>query len=528
MATEFFIDPVAGSDTDNGLTRGTAFATRAKAETAMVAGDTTTLMDGKLLGNFTPTLAGSAGLPITWRADNPHLHEWERMTLGNGDSYINFEDIRMVGDGSSTATIQATGDAANLHHINFDNLDIFKALRRGINVNLSGDATLLSSYPDEIHILNCTFDECHGCVTLMAQNSSIDGNTMRNMFNHGTGGDVNYCTVHGNLITINGNTMQGTLQTNTGSKHVDCVQSFNNGTPKYIKNITITNNMMEVTHQGILVQNNVVSPSVQMENFTIKNNVFFDFGSGGANLQGIVLEGIKGIDVDHNTFIWKAGSARFAYGVRDSSGEFSTGTIKNGAIFGGKVYSNDGSLAVVNSNNISSNGTNAESTDFNAGVSTDPELIDVSDPYNSSGDGLWHSATAGWRPDVGSPCIGNATDGGDIGCEIAIDGTPPPADTTPPVITRLGAPTINVDQGGAYVDPGATAIDNVDGDVTGSIVVFNPVNTSVPAIYTVTYDVDDAAGNSATQVTRTVEVHATPPSYVIQAVVTINKVADAA
>ena len=88
-------------------------------------------------------------------------------------------------------------------------------------------------------------------------------------------------------------------------------------------------------------------------------------------------------------------------------------------------------------------------------------------------------------------------------------------DTTPPVITLLGVNPVTVAQGAVYTDAGATALDNVDGDITANIVTVNPVNTAVIGTYTVTYDVSDAALNPATQVTRTVNVVAvadvTPP-----------------
>jgi len=85
-------------------------------------------------------------------------------------------------------------------------------------------------------------------------------------------------------------------------------------------------------------------------------------------------------------------------------------------------------------------------------------------------------------------------------------------DTTRPFITLVGNASVRVVQGQTYVDAGARAFDNVDGNITGSITVHNPVNTSVIGAYTVTYNVSDAAGNTALQVTRTVNVIAnTPP-----------------
>ena len=79
-------------------------------------------------------------------------------------------------------------------------------------------------------------------------------------------------------------------------------------------------------------------------------------------------------------------------------------------------------------------------------------------------------------------------------------------DTTPPVITLLGSSPVSVEIGSTYTDAGATATDNVDGDITSSIVTVNPVNTALIGTYTVTYDVKNAAGNPATQVARTVRV----------------------
>jgi hypothetical protein len=79
-------------------------------------------------------------------------------------------------------------------------------------------------------------------------------------------------------------------------------------------------------------------------------------------------------------------------------------------------------------------------------------------------------------------------------------------DAVPPVITLNGEASVNVPAGTAYTDAGASAMDNIDGDVSASIGVNNPVNTAVVGAYTVTYNVQDLAGNSAVQVTRTVNV----------------------
>jgi hypothetical protein len=79
-------------------------------------------------------------------------------------------------------------------------------------------------------------------------------------------------------------------------------------------------------------------------------------------------------------------------------------------------------------------------------------------------------------------------------------------DTSPPVITLQGTSSIQVYQGQTYTDAGATAQDAYEGNITSDIITTNPVNTSNLGTYTVRYNVDDASGNSATEVTRTVNV----------------------
>lgn len=102
------------------------------------------------------------------------------------------------------------------------------------------------------------------------------------------------------------------------------------------------------------------------------------------------------------------------------------------------------------------------------------------------------------------------TTGNGFASDIAIDhigiGTPI-ADTEAPVITLNGAAIVNLSLGDAYTELGATATDNIDGDLTSSIVVGgDTVDTNQVGTYIVTYNVSDMAGNAAVEVTRTVNV----------------------
>jgi len=79
-------------------------------------------------------------------------------------------------------------------------------------------------------------------------------------------------------------------------------------------------------------------------------------------------------------------------------------------------------------------------------------------------------------------------------------------DATAPVITLIGSDSISVDQYSYYLDAGATADDNIDGDITAAIVTTSDVDTDIPGDYQVKYNASDSAGNPAIEVVRDVEV----------------------
>ena len=79
-------------------------------------------------------------------------------------------------------------------------------------------------------------------------------------------------------------------------------------------------------------------------------------------------------------------------------------------------------------------------------------------------------------------------------------------DQPAPVISLIGDASVTMNIGDFYTDAGASATDNVDGDLTASIVESGSVDTSNLGVYTLRYNVSDAAGNNAVEVTRSVSV----------------------
>jgi hypothetical protein len=104
----------------------------------------------------------------------------------------------------------------------------------------------------------------------------------------------------------------------------------------------------------------------------------------------------------------------------------------------------------------------------------------------------------------------------------------PGEDTNPPIITILGANPATNECGSAYADAGATATDDVDGDVTSAIIVTDEVLTNIVGTYTVTYTVSDSSTNIATA-TRTVHVvDTTPPVLTLTGAATLTNECHAA
>lgn len=70
-------------------------------------------------------------------------------------------------------------------------------------------------------------------------------------------------------------------------------------------------------------------------------------------------------------------------------------------------------------------------------------------------------------------------------------------DPVPPEITLSGDTNITIQAGQTYTEPGYTAADNCDGDLTGQVIVDGNVDTYRAGTYTLNYTVSDSYGNTA-------------------------------
>jgi PKD repeat protein len=70
-------------------------------------------------------------------------------------------------------------------------------------------------------------------------------------------------------------------------------------------------------------------------------------------------------------------------------------------------------------------------------------------------------------------------------------------DNTPPLIELKGPETIGIEMCGSFSEPGYTAFDNVDGDITLNVDTTGAIGFRFPGLYGIKYSVKDVAGNMA-------------------------------
>ena len=94
-------------------------------------------------------------------------------------------------------------------------------------------------------------------------------------------------------------------------------------------------------------------------------------------------------------------------------------------------------------------------------------------------------------------------------------------DTTAPILALDGLANVSHFLGKTFTDPGYSAVDAVEGDLSASVVVGgDTIDVDTLGSYTLTYDVTDSQGNKATQLTRKVIVTDAPDTTA--PVITLN------
>ena len=149
--------------------------------------------------------------------------------------------------------------------------------------------------------------------------------------------------------------------------------------------------------------------------------------------------------------------------------------------------------------------------------STPPVIELISDPYHYTNpthqyEEEGYSAKDNHDGDITSSVIRQEMDGKVIytatdcsGNTTTVERVIQYKDVIAPVIVLQGEQEMTLDYGAEYVEPGFTATDECDGDITASVEVKGETNSQEPGEYTYIYTVADSSGNIGT-ITRIVRV----------------------
>lgn len=156
---------------------------------------------------------------------------------------------------------------------------------------------------------------------------------------------------------------------------------------------------------------------------------------------------------------------------------------------------------------------------------TNARLMQLIRDNTNRGDGVWDSQTGYGTIDMGKTLEAARVLGGGAPVirpepvptpdpvpvpEPDPEPTPEP-DVTAPVITLRGGQRIELTEGDTYEEPGYTAWDDRDGELTGLVTVSGSVSTAYAGEYTLTYSVMDQAGNLGEAVRQVVVAPAPEP-----------------
>ncbi|KAG1663491.1 hypothetical protein GQR58_020426 [Nymphon striatum] len=102
-------------------------------------------------------------------------------------------------------------------------------------------------------------------------------------------------------------------------------------------------------------------------------------------------------------------------------------------------------------------------------------------------------------------CGGGSSNSSSSGGNNNIGTSNQPSDTTAPTLYMKGSTPLLLPLGESFNDPGALAIDDVDGDISYLVSESNNINTSIAGCYTQSFTVEDSSGNTS-RASRTVFV----------------------
>ncbi len=517
-AATYYVNGSSGNDANTGTSSASAWRTIQKAANSMPAGNTCLVAPGTYNERVTISRSGTASAPLIFKADGAVVTQGFTVQGSSTVRYVVIDGFEITMPRQTSWDVWGKGSGValvNTQYCTVQNTYIHHTLREGVMVFTTGAADSTNSSYNIIRGNRIAYAGAYAGITLNGAAQLIENNDISHTIQHplyptlstAGGPDADGIKFHGRDHIFRGNHIHSITMADTGnvSPHIDAFQTFG---PAY--NILIEGNTINLpTTNGTYQAAMISQMRTPTRDLTFRNNVITAYR--GLNIWGIndstrEIVPLPGIRIENNTF----------YGVRDYDVELHdcpSATVKNNVISatGRYMWTNSGPTtshnAVPGSITLRSGDVRISDPKFvdaagrNFRLQATSPLIDAGTHVGITSDLDGTSVPQGSAPDIGA-------------FEFSTSVGTNPADTTPPVITLLGSATVTVSFGTTYSDAGATASDNVDGNITSRIVATSNVNTAKVGAYNVTYNVKDSAGNAAAPVVRTVNVVDTTPPVI--------------
>ena len=196
------------------------------------------------------------------------------------------------------------------------------------------------------------------------------------------------------------------------------------------------------------------------------------------------------LDMLSTVNIGKPGVYTVSYGVSDSVGNKARAKVRKVSVVDTK-----GPVTTLNGDAV---GTHEAGSSYKDGGASAADVVDGTVSVQTSGDVNSNKPGSYTLVYSAVDSLGNVS--------AKKERTVTVRDTTGPVIKSKGDLTVIHEAGSSYKDSGASAVDVVDGDLSGDVKVVSTVDISKEGSYSVTYSVSDAAWNAASEVVRAVTV----------------------
>jgi hypothetical protein len=465
---------------------------------------------------------GKAGDPDEDLLSN--VHEYYRGTdpgvpqVGPVDWYVD-RSVKTSGDGSS-------GETA------------FKTIQEGIDAASHGDTVIVAqgTYGEQIHFggMNITLRSTDPKGSEVVSSTIIDGSGK-------SGGVVVFSGTEGSACLVTGFTIQNGTGVYGGG-----ICGGSSDTPSHA---TIRENIVENNSADFGA--GLIFCDGRVEGNIITGNSATWLGGGFFCCNGMIQSNVISLNRSerYGGGLWYSNAVTYNNLFAENSTEYAGGAC---ALCYGFFQNN----TIVGNSTTSSSATGGGGLAWCHGIilnciiwgntsSTSPQMCECDEPtYSCIQDWWWgegnisddprfvNSTEGDYHLSRYSPCIDVGKNEDWMLDAVDLDGNPRLMDgdgdevevvdigayefpeSIPPEITLQGDNPLTLECGTPYVEPGYTAIDNYDGDITANVVVTGVVDHTWPGTYALTYNVTDSSGNPAEPKQRVVYVEDTIPPVI--------------